>query len=161
MNKLGAMDKPIFSATIAPHRSLSPFGLAILLSVVAALNLAIGFFFWYLGAWPVIGFMGLDVALICLAFRWSYRRTQRHENLLVTDTDLQLSRFAENRLIERITFPRGFVHVDIEHDHDRELVGRLYLRSRGHAYEIGSFLGGHERLALAEALNRALATPKI
>jgi uncharacterized membrane protein len=94
-----------------------------------------------------------------LAFRWSYRRAQRHEDLLVTATELQLSRFAENRLIERISFPRGFVHVDIEHD--RELVGRLYLRSRGHAHEIASFLGGHERLALAEALNRALATPKI
>jgi uncharacterized membrane protein len=155
------MDKPIFSITIAPHRSLSPFGFAILLGVVAAMNLAVGFLFWYLGAWPVVGFMGVDVALICLAFRWSYRRARRHEDLLVTATDLQLSRFAENRLIERISFPRGFVHVDIEHDRDRELVGRLYLRSRGHAHEIASFLGGHERLALAENLNRALATPKI
>jgi uncharacterized membrane protein len=161
MDKLMPMDKPIFSVTIAPHRSLSPFGFSILLGAVAAMNLAVGFFFWYLGAWPVIGFMGVDVALIYLAFRWSYRRAQRHEVLLVTATDLQLSRFAENRLIERLSFPRGFVHVDMEHDDDRELVGRLYLRSRGHAHEIASFLGGHERLALAEALNRALATPKV
>jgi uncharacterized membrane protein len=161
MDKLEPMDKPIFSITITPHRSLSPFGFAILLSVVAALNLAVGFFFWYLGAWPVVGFLGVDVALIYLAFRWSFRRAQRHECFLVTATDLELSRFAENRLIEHISFPRGFVHVDIENDHDRELVGRLYLRSRGHAYEIASFLGGHERLALAEALGRALATPKI
>jgi uncharacterized membrane protein len=161
MDKLVAMDKPIFSITIAPHRSLSPFGFAILLSVVAAMNLAVGFLFWYLGAWPVVGFMGVDVPLIYLAFRWSYRRARRHEDLLVTAIDLQLSRFAENRLIERISFPRGFVHVDLDHDHDRELVGRLYLRSRGHAHEIASFLGGHERLALAQALNRALATPKI
>jgi uncharacterized membrane protein len=161
MNKLGSMDKPVFSATITPHRSLSPLGFAILLAVVAVLNLTVGIFFWYLGAWPVVGFMGLDVALVWLAFRWSYRRARRHENLIVTATDLQLSRFAENRLIERLTFPRGFVHVDIEHDVDRELIGRLYLRSRGHAYEIGSFLGAHERLALAQALNRALAAPKI
>jgi uncharacterized membrane protein len=161
MDKLGSMDKPVFSTTISPHRSLSPLGFAILLTVVAVLNLTVGIFFWYLGAWPVVGFMGLDVALIWLAFRWSYRRARRHENLLVTATDLQLSRFAENRLIERLTFPRGFVHVDIEHDVDRELIGRLYLRSRGRAYEIGSFLGAHERLALAQALNRALAAPKI
>ncbi|MGH6874544.1 MAG: DUF2244 domain-containing protein [Aestuariivirgaceae bacterium] len=161
MDKLAAMDKPLFSATISPHRSLSPLGFAILLAVVALLNLMGGLFFWYLGAWPVVGFMGLDVVLVWLAFRWSYRRAQRHENLLVTATDVQLSRFAQNRLIERLSFPRGFVHVDIEHDVDRELIGRLYLRSRGHAYEIGSFLGGHERLALADALSRALATPKI
>ena len=161
MDKLVPMDKPVFSVTIAPHRSLSPLGIAILLGVFSALNLAVGFFFWYLGAWPVIGFMGVDVGLIYLAFRWSNRRARRHEYLVVTATDLQLSRFAENRLIERISFPRGFVHVDIEHDHDRELVGRLYLRSRGHAYEIASFLGGRERLALAEDLNRALVAPKI
>ena len=161
MDKLVPMDKPLFSVTIAPHRSLSPFGFAILLGVFAVLNLAVGFFFWYLGAWPVIGFMGVDVGLIYLAFRWSYRQARRREDLLVTITDLQLSRFAEDRLIEHISFPRGFVHVDIEHDQNRELVGRLYLRSRGHAYEIASFLGGHERLALAEDLNRALATPKI
>jgi uncharacterized membrane protein len=161
MDKLGPMDKPVFSATISPHRSLSPLGFAILLSVVAALNLAGGVFFWYLGAWPVVGFMGLDVALVWLAFRWSYRRAERHENLLVTATDLQLSRFARNRLVERISFPRGFVHVDIQHDPERDLIGRLYLRSRGHAYEVGSFLGGHERLDLARALNRALAGPKI
>jgi uncharacterized membrane protein len=161
MDKLVPMDKPVFSVTIAPHRSLSPLGIAILLGVFSALNLAVGFFFWYLGAWPVIGFMGVDVALIFLAFQWSNRRARRREDLLVTATDLQLSRFAENRLIERISFPRGFVHVDIEHDHERELVGRLYLRSRGHAHEIASFLGGRERLALAEDLNRALVAPKI
>jgi uncharacterized membrane protein len=161
MDKLGSMDKPVFSATIAPHRSLTPVGFAVLLGFVGLFNLTAGVFFWYLGAWPVLGFMGLDVLLVWLAFRWSYRHARRHEDLIVTATDLQLSRFSENRLIEHLTFPRGFVHVDIEHDADRESIGRLYLRSRGRAYEIASFLGARERLVLAEALVRALATPKI
>jgi uncharacterized membrane protein len=155
------MNKPVFSATISPYRSLSPHACAILLSVLALLNLTIGVFFWHLGAWPVIGFMGLDVLIVWLAFLWSYRRARCSESLLVTATDLQLSRFQEDRLVEHLTFPRGFVHVDIEHDAERELIGRLYLRSRGRAYEIGSFLGASERLALARELDRALATPKV
>jgi len=35
------------------------------------------------------------------------------------------------------------------------------LRSKGRAYELGSFLGAEERLALAHALEKALAKPKI
>jgi uncharacterized membrane protein len=161
MDKLATMDKPVFSATISPHRSLAPAGFAILLGVVALFNLTGGVVFWYVGAWPVVGFMGLDVALVWLALRWSYRRGLRHENLTVTGSELQLSRFDDDRLLETVTFPRGFVHVDIEHDSDRDLTGRLLLRSRGRAYEIGSFLGARERLALAQALQTALVKPKI
>lgn len=161
MDKLATMDKPVFSATISPHRSLAPAGFAILLGVVALFNLTGGVVFWYVGAWPVVGFMGLDVALVWLALRWSYRRGLRHENLTVTGSELQLSRFDDDRLLETVTFPRGFVHVDIEHDSDRDLTGRLLLRSRCRAYEIGSFLGARERLALAQALQTALVKPKI
>jgi uncharacterized membrane protein len=161
MNKLVNMDKPIFSMTISPHRSLSPTGFAVFLGVVAFLNLTAGVVFWYLGAWPVVGFMGLDVALIWFAFRWSYRQALRRENLTVTGLELHLSRYADNRLLERLIFPRGFVHVHLEHDSDRDLTGRLFLRSKGQAYEVGSFLGAQERSALAEALTKALAKPRI
>ncbi|HEY7747741.1 MAG TPA: DUF2244 domain-containing protein [Aestuariivirgaceae bacterium] len=161
MNKLVSMDKPVLSMIVSPHRSLSPAGFAVLLGGVAALNLAGGAVFLYLGAWPVAGFMGLDVALIWLAFRWSYHRANRYEQLVVTDTELQLQRFVENRLLETLSFPRGFVHVDIEHDDDRQLTGRLLLRSKGKACEIGSFLGPQDRRALAGTLQKALVRPKI
>jgi uncharacterized membrane protein len=161
MNKLVNMDKPIFSLTISPHRSLSPTGFAVFLGIVAFLNLTAGVVFWYLGAWPVVGFMGLDVVLIWIAFRWSYRQALRHENLTITGLELHLSRYADNRLLERRAFPRGFVHVHLEHDGDRGLTGRLFLRSKGQTYEVGSFLGAQERSALAEALTKALAKPRI
>lgn len=161
MDKLAHMDKSVFSVTISPHRSLAPAGFAILLGVVVLFNLTGGVVFWYVGAWPVVGFMGLDVVLVWLALRWSYRQALRYENLTITGSELQLSRFDDDRLLETLTFPRGFVHVDIEHDSDCDLTGKLLLRSRGGAYEIGSFLGGQERLALAQALHNALSRPKI
>jgi uncharacterized membrane protein len=161
MNKLLAMDKPIFSLTITPHRSLTPAGFAVLLGIVAFFNLTGGVVFWYVGAWPVVGFMGLDVVLIWVALRWSYRQALRYENLTVTGFELQLSRYADNRLLERLSFPRGFVHIYLEHDSARDLTGRLFLRSKGRTYEVGSFLGAQERLALAEALSKALAQPRI
>ena len=50
-------------AILTPHRSLSPKGFVILMSVIAGFNFIVGLFFYVIGAWPVVGFMGLDVAL--------------------------------------------------------------------------------------------------
>lgn len=136
--------------------------MALFLGGFAALNLIAGTLFWFAGAWPVMGFMGLDVLLVWLALRWNNRQALRSENVTLTANELQLCRFdPEGRLLEKLVFPRGFVQVDFERDEERELVGRLFLRSRGRAYELGSFLGANERLALARSLDKALATPKI
>lgn len=161
MSKHQSIDKPDFYVTISPNRSLTAAGFAILLGAIAALNLTGGVIFWYVGAWPVVGFMGLDVLLVWLAFRWNNRQALRSETIAVTGSELEFSRFFRGRLLERLVFPRSFVHVHIEHDSERELIGRLLLRSKGKAYELGSFLGAEERLALAHALERALAKPKI
>jgi uncharacterized membrane protein len=162
MNNERDIDKPIFSVTLSPHRSLSAAGMTLFLSGFAALNLIAGTLFWYVGAWPVMGFMGLDVLLVWFALRWNNRQALRSENVALTMSELHLCRFdPEGRLLEKLVFPRGFVQVDLEHDDERELVGRLFLRSRGKAYELGSFLGANERLALARSLKKALATPRI
>ncbi|RME67015.1 MAG: DUF2244 domain-containing protein, partial [Alphaproteobacteria bacterium] len=45
---------------LMPARSLSPFGFRLLMAVLAALSAAIGTLFVLHGAWPVLGFFGLD-----------------------------------------------------------------------------------------------------
>ena len=55
-------------ATLTPHRSLTRQGFVILMSAIAGLSFGIGLFFYIIGAWPVVGFMGLDVVLIWWAF---------------------------------------------------------------------------------------------
>src|SRR4026209_2898607 len=62
-----------FSAVLTPHRSLGPKGFMVLMGAVCAVSFGTGLLFYLLGAWPVIGFMGLDVALIYIAFRLNYR----------------------------------------------------------------------------------------
>ncbi len=156
------IDKPVFSVTLSPHRSLSPTGAAVFLGGFGGLNLIAGTLFWYLGAWPVMGFMGLDVLLVWFALRWNSRQSFRSEKVSLTRSELHLCRFDPyGRLLEKLVFPRGFVQIDLEEDHEREMIGRLFLRSRGRAYEFGSFLGAQERLALARSLERVLAIPKI
>src|SRR5690606_40066821 len=57
----------LFEALLTPHRSLSPRGFVILMSAIASVAFLAGLTFFLLGAWPVIGFMGLEVLLVWVA----------------------------------------------------------------------------------------------
>ena len=78
----------IFSATLTPHRSLGPTGFLILMACLGGASFASGVFFVLLGAWPVFGFLGLDVLLVFLAFRANYRAARAYEEVRVTPSEL-------------------------------------------------------------------------
>ena len=150
------MERPAFALEIIPHRSLSRRGFRLIVGAVAAANLVGGLVMWWLGAWPVIGFMGLDVVLIWLALAMNFRSAVRRETITITDEALDLDRYEGSRLIEHLRLPRPFVYVDLEWDRARDIVGRLFLRSRGELHPVGAFLGARERLALAGELRNRL-----
>ena len=72
-------EQVLFEARLSPHRSLSFTGFTILMLVLAGISLAIGITFLMMGAWPVFGFFGLDVALVWLAFRANYREARAYD----------------------------------------------------------------------------------
>jgi uncharacterized membrane protein len=154
-------DVKIFRAVLTPHRSLPASGFLVLMGALITLNLTAGITFYMLGAWPVVGFMGLDVALVWWAFRMNYASARREERIEITDYELILERRAHGRPPEEQRFTRGWVQVELEEDTERELVGGLFLRSSGMRTEIGRFLSPLERKSLAATLRAALARPRI
>ncbi|MFL6947012.1 MAG: DUF2244 domain-containing protein, partial [Xanthobacteraceae bacterium] len=67
-------DEPtLFSATLRPHRSLGRTGFLVLMPLFGAISFVAGMVFFIAGAWPVLGFFGLDVLLVWWAFRANYR----------------------------------------------------------------------------------------
>jgi uncharacterized membrane protein len=150
-----------FRVLLTPHRSLSRQGFLTVMGAIVLINLGAGTLFFLLGAWPVVGFMGLDVLLIWWAFRANFAAARRAERIEVTDQELILERLAPGRPPEESRFVRGWVWVELEEDKERELIGRLFLKSRHERTEIASFLGPDERKSLAAALRQALAKPHI
>ena len=146
-------------ATLTPHRSLSLQGFLILMTVFIGLNLTAGLFFYVIGAWPVVGFMGLEVALVWWAFHVNFADACCAEHIEITAHELVLMRLAERQPPREQRFLRRWVRVELEENRERELIGPLYLRFRGRRTEIASFLGGHERQAFSRALKAALANP--
>src|SRR5436309_5930801 len=113
-------DPKSFRAVLTPHRSLPATGFLIVMAVLVGLNLTAGITFYLLGAWPVVGFMGIDVALVWRAFRLSYASARYEERIEITDYELVLERQAQGRPAEQHRFTRGWVQVELEEDRDRD-----------------------------------------
>jgi uncharacterized membrane protein len=74
---------PFMDVVLRPHRSLSLAAFKLMLGVAIAANLVVAIFFVAQGAFPVAGFLGLDVLALWLAFRVNYRAAQREERVIV------------------------------------------------------------------------------
>jgi uncharacterized membrane protein len=142
-----------FATSLVPHRSLSPEGFRWLIRGAVAANLLIGLPMLLLGAWPVLGFMGLDVWLLWFLFKRSYLDARRSETLLLTDRELIVDRVAPDGEREQHRLDAYWLRVELL-GKDSE---RLVLVSRGNRVVIGRFLAPAERTRVAEQLKAALA----
>ncbi len=143
-----------FEVLIAPHRSLSPRGLRLLIGLICGLCALTAFRFWLIGAWPVIAFSAAEVGLAVLLLRVNASRARASEMILLTDRTLRVVRTtADGRREERV-LPPSWLNVTLEETPGR--VPRLVLVARGVREEIGATLGEAERRDLARALSAAL-----
>ena len=138
-----------------PHRSLSPRAFLILMSIVTAVSFAAGMVFVMLGAWPVLGFFGLDVALIFLAFKINFRDGRIYETVDISPDQLTLTRVHPAGKRERFEFNPYWVRVRLTQDRPD---GRTSLRLAAQGREVlfAQFLTDDERKDLADALTDAL-----
>lgn len=110
-----------------------------------------------IGAWPVTGFMGLDVLIAWWAFRRNFSDAKRFEQISIKGDVVELKRHPVRGSPSQVEFNRRWLKVELEFDEARELVGRLLFIYRGKLTEIGAFLGAEERQGLAKALRQQLA----
>ncbi len=147
--------KPLaFDAVLTPHRSLSPLGFYAVMAVAAGASLVVSIAFFLIGAWPVVGFFGLDVALLYIAFRLSYRSGRLTEMLQLTSDVLTVRRISPAGRQSEWRFQPYWLRVEIDDPprHDSQLV----LASHGRRLTVGAFLTAPERFEVAEALRAAL-----
>jgi uncharacterized membrane protein len=146
---------PVAEFVLHPHRSLSARGFAILMGALCLVSFAAGMVFVLLGAWPVMGFFGLDVALIYWAFKVNYRDGRAYETVDVTSDHLTVTRFHRDGSKETTTVNPYWARVDLStHRPD----GRTSLRilAQGTIVRVGQFLTDDERRDFAMALSDAL-----
>lgn len=158
-NAVPAADKAapvLFDAILTPHRSLSLLGFAILMAVVAGVNVGLGVAFMLRGAWPIFGFCGLDVLLFYVMFRLNYRSARMFERVRLLPDELIVERHDARGRKESWSFQPYWLRIAI--DDPPEHHSQLVLSSHGRALAVGSFLTPGERFDLAQALRRALSS---
>jgi uncharacterized membrane protein len=154
------LDQPtLFSARVTPHRSLNRTGFLVLMTFVGAVSFVAGIAFCMMGAWPVLGFFGLDLLVIYWAFRINFRSAEATEDIVLTPTELRVRRVSHRGLVMEWTL--NPLWVQLEQTGDPEFgIERLYLVSRGRRVSVGYFLGPDEKASFYKALLAALQTAK-
>lgn len=143
----------LFEAVIVPHRSLGPRGLRWLIGVLGGLSALVATGLWLAGAWPAIGFTGLEVALAVWLLVRHASVEGDSEILMLTDDGLRIIR-SQRGVRSEMAVPVGWLRASLE-----ERPGRapaLMLRGSGISVEVATSLGEDEKRDLAAALRAAL-----
>ena len=144
----------LFDVVLRPNRSLGRPGFIAVMAGVVVVSVGLGTFFLLQGAWPVFGFFGLDILLLYLAFRLSYRSGRLRETITVTADEVVVRRIAPNGRTTEWRFNPYWLRVALDDPVEHE--SQITLTSHGRSVVIGPFLAPEERASLVRALREAL-----
>jgi uncharacterized membrane protein len=150
---------PVFEAVLRPYRSLSPTGFMLVMLLLVGCSFTAGLAFWMMGAWPIVGFFGLDIALVQVAFRLNYRAARACEEVTLTRDRLTVTRVAANGRTMAMSFNPYWARLEIERDPDIG-VSRVTITSHGNRLDVGAFLPPKDRASFAAAFASALAVAR-
>jgi uncharacterized membrane protein len=145
----------LFEAVCTAHQSLGDRGMRAVAVFVVVASAAVATLFSALGAWPVVGFTGLEVLLV-LGLLSRHRRDGRRaiEVLALVGDQLVVRRTDARGRREEVALDAYWTRVSLE---DRPgTASRLLLTERRRCVEVGTLLGDAERHELAAMLAEAL-----
>ena len=156
---MNAAETPLFRALLVPHRSLGRTGFLVLMGVLVSFWIVFGLVFLALGAWPVFGFLGLDVLAIWFAFRWNYRAARVREEVDVSRIALDIRKVTPSGSTRSWRFNPFRARFDVAR-HDEIGITRMVVAAEGLNVTIGAFLNPEDRESFATAFGRALRLAK-
>lgn len=146
---------PLFAAELTPHRSLGARGGWIVVGLVAMLAALPGLMFLSMGAWPIVGFMVLDVLAIAIALYVAMRRGKRREQITVWADQLEWTATDAKGGKTLRRFNPKTVRLLLDRDADEKTTA-LRLRQGKDELEVGAFLKAEDKSSFAKALGTAL-----
>ena len=147
--------RPLFAATLTPHRSLSKRGYRYVIALACVLAPIPGIIFFSLGAWPIVGFLGLDVLAIGWALSASMKSGKQFEVVTLWPDELEVKQVSAKGKVELTRFNPFFVKLVIDRDFN-ERTTALHLRTRDADMVIGAFLNPDDKASFAKVFGSAL-----
>jgi uncharacterized membrane protein len=148
-------DPALFEDTLTAHRSLNARTFRILMLGTFAATTALSVPFYLMGAWPIVGFLGLDVLAIWFAFRMNFRSARGAEHFRLTYFELTFARIGAKGARREWRFAPNWVRLERVDDEDYGPLS-LTLVHRGQQWAIGRHVGPERKAEFADGLSRAL-----
>jgi uncharacterized membrane protein len=83
------------------------------MSTIALVSFIAGLAFLYLGAWPVFGFFGLDVALVSWAFKRNYADADIFEVIEISGGELTVRKGGVRQKMQEWRFQTYWVRMEL------------------------------------------------
>lgn len=144
---------PELDFTARPNCSLDRRGKLRLLAAAAAVCGVIALGFAAVGAWMVLPFAGLEVALLGWALYFLDRRAGDYERVVLKGDTLRIET-CEAGMPACYEFNRHWAQVRVQAEGSG---ARVFLRSHGREVEFGRFRSAEEKLALARQIRERAA----
>lgn len=144
----------LLSLILRPYRSLGRFGFIVLMAAVITAYVIVGGYFFAIGAWPVFGFMGVEVLLLYILFKVNYREARAYETVDLTPSKFAVCKVDPKGQASHHDFQPHWLRVDM--DDPPELHSQLTVSSHGKSLTLGSFLTPDERLEVAGEIRGGL-----
>jgi uncharacterized membrane protein len=151
-----ASDQPIFAITLRPHRSLGRRGFVFLMALLSLMSLSVGLIFFSIGAWPIPGFLGLDVLAVYAALRLSFRQGRAAEEIRLSRSALTVRRIGADGTTAEMGLNPYWARLEVDR-HPEFGILRMAIAWQGHRLAVGRFLGPPEREKFAREFTAALA----
>ncbi|HWI12881.1 MAG TPA: DUF2244 domain-containing protein [Burkholderiales bacterium] len=101
-------------------------------------------------AWPVLAFAGMEMVVLCLAFRYIGEHAGDYERVAIRGDRVNVE-IVDGSAVRRFELNRYWAHVVCDPDG-----ARVALRAHGRDLEIGRHLPTEQRVLLAGRLRREL-----
>jgi uncharacterized membrane protein len=142
-----------FSLTLKRNCSISPAGLLGVFAALSVASAAIGTGFAIAGAWPVLPFVGLEIAALGAAFVLYARRAGDYERIELAQGRLIVEVAEAERLVQYRLDPR---RARVVLEQGQGYGARVLLREAGKEVEVGRHLDAPSRIEFAGELSRRL-----
>lgn len=148
--------EPIFSADLRPHRAMGPAGIRNVIIFTALMISIPGIFFYSIGAWPIIGLLGVDLIAITWAMTASFKSGDAYEQVTLWPDNLEIRHVTSKGRERHHHFNPFWVRLDVTRDLENR-VTRIALKNRKDRLEIGAFLTPDDKQRFARSFGQALS----
>ena len=150
----------ILNIVLSPNRSLTKSTFFFIIILLLTISITLGIFFFTIGAWPVIGFFGLDIAIFSLIFYLHNKSLNISERIILTKNEMIIEKeklFRKNLIVKFA--PPNWINVTLKKSIYNKT--RLIIHSHGSAIFVGDFLTKIEKINLANSIRSEINKFKI